>query len=210
MFYLCKVYDILESCRTFMLLKATKLTTILTIKTLENMTTATNIKSIIFKKAWSIVKATKKTFSQALKESWAVLKRYSAGTFTSMYHFETEVLPFKLEASLNGLGYDGLIRQNRYKTGIEGWETDAVDSLVNFTGYVISVSSNWFKLFNAEQFKRDIDSLCLRIAGKKVTCKQEIDSPYMDGNVYKWAISPTSLDELLKIATKYKLKISLS
>lgn len=178
------------------------------------MTTSTNIKSVVFKKAWSIVKSTKKTLSQALKMTWASLKRYSSREeFVADYHFEEVVLPFKRECLSNGVEYVGVIYQNRYKNGIEGWESeigDPVNSLVGFNGYVISVTSKWFELFNTEQFKKDIDSLCLKIAGKKVSCKHESDSQYIDGNFYKWAINPTSLDQLLEIATKYKLKISLS
>ena len=175
------------------------------------MTISTNIKSVVFKKAWSIVKSTKKTLSQALKMAWSILKRHaSKSAFIAECHFEESVLPFKKEC---GADYVGVIYQNRYKNGIEGWESEiggAVDSLSGFNGYVISVTSKWFELFNAEQFKKDIDSLCLRIAGKKVTCKHESDSQYIDGSFYKWAINPASLDQILAIATKYKLKISLS
>lgn len=175
------------------------------------MATSTNIKSIVFKKAWSIIKATKKTLSQALKMAWAMLKRHeSKDSFIAECHFEEVVLPFKRECFSNGVEYIAVIYKNRNKYGIEGWCAeigDPVDSLVGFGGYVISITSKWFELFNAEQFKKDIDSLCLRIAGKKVTCKHESDSR---GNFYKWAINPTSLDELLGIASKYKLKISLS
>lgn len=177
---------------------------------------ATSIKSIVFKKAWSIVKATKKTFSQALKATWAMLKRYSSREqFIVDCHFEEIVLPFKREILFSNTDYVGVIYQNSNKRGIEGWvstigETNDTDSLVDWNGYVISVTSGWFKLFNSEQFKRDIDSICLRIAGKKITCKHESDSQYIDGNFYKWAINPTSLESLLEIAAKYKLKISLS
>ena len=181
------------------------------------MTNSINIKSIVFKKAWSIVKETKKTLSQALKMTWAMLKRYSSREeFVADYHFEEVVLPFKRECLSNSIEYVGVIYQNRYKNGIEGIESwmsgigDAVDSLSGFNGYVISVTSKWFELFNSEEFKKDIDSLCLRIEGRKVTCKHESDSQYIDGNFYKWAINHTSLESLLEIATKYKLKVSLS